>query len=137
MELPGTVKLTENSTSLMRVSRGYVELIRPANVATALGDVLAGYTVAGLGNHAALPWLLLSTACLYAGGVVLNDFFDRDLDRIERPERPIPSRRVTAAAAGRLGAGLLAAGIFAAALADRRAEAGGAATGARRPSRTS
>ena len=70
--------------------RPYLELMRPANVATALADVLAGYAVAGLGNPRALPWLLLSTACLYAGGVVLNDFFDRDVDRLERPERPIP-----------------------------------------------
>ena len=99
--------------------RGYVELVRPANVATALADVLAGYAVAGQGdprlNPSLLAWLLLSTACLYAGGVVLNDVFDRDLDRIERPERPIPSGRVSTTAAAGLGSGLLAAGILAAA----------------------
>ena len=39
--------------------RPYLELIRPANVATALADVLAGYGVAGLANHSALPWLLV------------------------------------------------------------------------------
>ena len=97
--------------------RGYVELVRPANVATALADVLAGYAVAGMGNPRVLAWLLLSTACLYAGGVVLNDVFDRDLDRIERPERPIPSGRVSTTAAAGLGASLLAAGILAATLA--------------------
>jgi 4-hydroxybenzoate polyprenyltransferase len=98
--------------------RGYLELVRPANVATALADVLAGYGVAGQGdprlNSSLLAWLLLSTACLYAGGVVLNDVFDRDLDRIERPERPIPSGRVSTTAAAGLGSGLLAAGILAA-----------------------
>jgi 4-hydroxybenzoate polyprenyltransferase len=83
-------------------------------VATALADVLAGYAVAGLGNPAALGWLLVSTACLYAGGVVLNDVFDRDLDRTERPERPIPSGRVTVPAASTLGGGLLAFGVLAA-----------------------
>ena len=97
--------------------RGYVELVRPANVATALADVLAGYAVAGIGDPPRLAWLLLSTACLYAGGVVLNDVFDRDLDRIERPERPIPSGRVSTTAAAGLGTGLLAAGILAATLA--------------------
>lgn len=101
--------------------RGYLTLLRPANVATALADVLAGYALAGLLNHRALPWLLIATACLYAGGIVLNDFFDRDLDRIERPERPIPSGRVGAAAAGTLGAGLLAAGVVGAAQATRAA----------------
>jgi 4-hydroxybenzoate polyprenyltransferase len=95
----------------------YIELIRPANVLTALTDVLAGYAVAGLGNHTALPWLLASTAGLYAGGVVLNDVFDRDLDRMERPERPIPSGRVSVRAAATFGGSLLAVGVLTAAIA--------------------
>ena len=101
--------------------RGYLELVRPANVSTALADVLAGYAVAGLSNHRALGWLLLSTACLYAGGVVLNDVFDREVDRTERPERPIPSGRVPVAAATALGLGLLGAGVLAAWLATSAA----------------
>lgn len=28
---------------------------------------------------------------LYAAGVVLNDYYDREIDAVERPERPIPS----------------------------------------------
>ena len=101
--------------------RAYLELVRPANVVTSLADVLAGFAVAGLGNPPALPWLLASTACLYAGGVVLNDVFDRDLDRIERPERPIPSGRVTPRRAGAVGAALLLAGAVAAVQATRTA----------------
>ena len=91
--------------------RGYLELLRPPNVMTAVADVLAGYAVAGLSSPAALPWLLGATACLYAGGVVLNDFFDRHLDAAERPERPLPSGRVPAPAAAGLGGGLLLAGV--------------------------
>jgi 4-hydroxybenzoate polyprenyltransferase len=94
--------------------RPWLQLLRPANVVTALADVLAGYAVAGLRPPDALPWLLVATACLYAGGVVLNDVFDRDLDRAERPERPIPSGRVPAAAAAIVGSLLLAAGWIAA-----------------------
>jgi 4-hydroxybenzoate polyprenyltransferase len=101
--------------------RGYLELVRPANVATALADVLAGYAVAGLSSHRALGWLLLSTACLYAGGVVFNDVFDRDIDRTERPERPIPSGRVRVAAATTLGLALLGVGILSASLATSAA----------------
>jgi 4-hydroxybenzoate polyprenyltransferase len=96
------------------ILRGLLELLRPANVATALADVLAGFGVAGLQNRRALPWLLLSTACLYAGGVVLNDVFDRELDREERPERPLPSGRVSLRTAALLGGCLLAAGVLAA-----------------------
>ena len=92
--------------------RAYLELIRPANVVTALADVLAGYAVVGAPDGGALPWLLGSTACLYAGGVVLNDVFDRRIDALERPERPIPSGRVSAGTAGALGATLLVAGVM-------------------------
>lgn len=106
----------------------YLELVRPANVATALGDVLAGFAVAGLSPASALPWLLLATACLYAGGIVLNDVFDREVDAVERPERPLPSGRVTARHAAALGGLLLAAGILAATLATRDAAAVAVAT---------
>jgi 4-hydroxybenzoate polyprenyltransferase len=101
--------------------RGYFELIRPPNVMTAVADVLAGYAVAGFGNHRVLPWLIAATACLYAGGVTLNDFFDRRVDAAERPERPIPSGRTPAAVAAMLGGVLLAAGIGAASLATPEA----------------
>ncbi len=63
----------------------------------------------------------MSTACLYAGGVVLNDVFDREIDRIERPERPIPSGRVPAKTVAILGASLLGAGILSATQATRTA----------------
>ena len=109
----------------MSVLRPYLQLVRPANVATSLADVLAGYAIAGLAAPRALPWLLLSTACLYAGGIVLNDFFDRELDAVERPERPIPSGRVSARQAAALGATLLTTGLVAGYLASP--EAGGVA----------
>ena len=99
----------------------YLSLVRPPNITTALADVLAGYGVAGLGNPSALPWLLVATACLYGGGVTLNDFFDRRLDQIERPERAIPSGRVPAAIAGSIGVLLLVSGVAAASRASATA----------------
>lgn len=89
----------------------WFQLIRPANVATALADILAGYAVTGLAPASALAWLLAATAGLYAGGIVLNDVCDRRLDALERPERPIPSGRISATAAGFLAVGLLAFGV--------------------------
>lgn len=93
--------------------KGYVQLLRPPNLLTALADILGGVAVIyGLnadlmGAASSLePWLLthqwsililgISSMCLYGGGVVLNDYFDAALDAIERPERPIPSGRVPA-----------------------------------------
>lgn len=95
----------------------WLELVRPANVTTALADVLAGFAVAGLAPLGSLPWLLGATAALYAGGIVLNDYFDRHLDAVERPERPIPSGRIAPGAAAAAGTGLLAGGVLAALMA--------------------
>src|ERR1035438_580750 len=66
-------------------TRALIELLRPANVVTAAADVLAGCAAAQLASGEAhvLPWLLASTCCLYGGGIVLNDFFDRNLDAVE------------------------------------------------------
>lgn len=102
--------------------RAYLELTRPANVVTAFADVLAGCAAAGVFSlyvgptWSSLAWLLASTGCLYAGGVVLNDVFDSDLDALERPERPIPSGRASRGGASVFGSALLAAGVAAAAL---------------------
>jgi len=104
--------------------KAYLELMRPANVVTAFADVLAGFAIAGGSivfhngtvsiSHPTLGWLLLSTFGLYGGGVVLNDCFDADLDAKERPERPIPSERVSRLQASLLGASLLSIGVIAA-----------------------
>ena len=95
-----------------RTSRlwAYATLMRPANVVTAMADVLAGAAAAGTADG--LPGLLLSTTALYAGGVVLNDVFDANLDAKERPERPIPSGRVSQREAAALGSALLALGVL-------------------------
>ena len=39
--------------------------------------------------------LAAASSLLYAAGVVLNDVFDLEIDRHERPERPIPSGRIS------------------------------------------
>ena len=44
----------------------------------------------------------------------LNDFFDAEVDAVERPERPIPSGRISRSTAGCVGWSLLAAGVLAA-----------------------
>lgn len=76
--------------------------MRPANIVTAVADILAGVVIAGFasaspGHIPLLPvfLLVLSTIGLYGGGVVFNDVFDAKLDSIERPERPIPSGLVS------------------------------------------
>lgn len=106
----------------MRVTpslRPWLALLRPANVVTAAADILAGAAVAGIPAAWPLAWLLAASACLYAGGVVLNDYFDRTVDQIERPERPIPAGKISPAIARNFGAALLLAGVAFAAGAGR------------------
>ena len=95
--------------------------MRPANIVTAFADILAGFAAVGgaiavsgwslSADPAGLGWLLLSTFGLYGGGVVLNDVFDVDLDATERPERAIPSGRVSRKGALLTGVVLLLFGI--------------------------
>jgi 4-hydroxybenzoate polyprenyltransferase len=73
--------------------------MRPANIVTAVSDIMAGIAIACFAvgikwtDLSFLPVFLLalSTTGLYGGGVVFNDVFDAALDKRERPERPIPS----------------------------------------------
>ncbi len=87
-----------------------IRFLRPANLVTAAADILTGAVIVGA-RASSLPWLVGASVCLYAGGVVLNDYFDRHLDAAERPERAIPSGIVSARIAGGLGAVLLLLGI--------------------------
>jgi 4-hydroxybenzoate polyprenyltransferase len=99
-----------------------VELVRLPAALTVPGDSLAGAAGTGwpLGRRS---WLMpVASACLYWAGMALNDYADRDLDAVERPERPIPSGRVAPAQALGLACGLTAAGVgLAAAAGGRRA----------------
>ena len=72
------------------------QLFRLPNVPTAAADSLAGWLLAGGTLAEPKRWLpLLATSMvLYASGTVLNDVFDVETDRLERPTRPIPSGRV-------------------------------------------
>jgi 4-hydroxybenzoate polyprenyltransferase len=104
---------------------GYLRLMRPANIVTAIADILAGVAISGYFIHITFPTftlditlpvvcLCLATIGLYGGGVVFNDVFDAALDSTERPERPIPSGIISKAQAVILGSYLLLVGILAA-----------------------
>ncbi|TLP63759.1 SCO3242 family prenyltransferase [Microbispora triticiradicis] len=94
--------------------RAWLELVRAPAALSVPGDTLAGAAAAG---RAARPGLAAASVLLYWAGMALNDWSDRDLDAVERPERPIPSGRISPAGAlgvavALTGAGVAAAGIF-------------------------
>jgi 4-hydroxybenzoate polyprenyltransferase len=82
---------------------GFLQLMRLPNIFTAMADVAMGFLFvkgdADLSDFWVLGVLLASSSLLYIGGVVLNDVVDHELDTIERPNRPLPSGRVTPRAA--------------------------------------
>lgn len=94
------------------------QLLRAGNVFTAVSNILAGYLLARGECQPIWPlvFLILSSACLYLAGMVLNDVFDLENDRIERPNRPLPSGRIELATARLVGWGLLVDGLSAAAV---------------------
>jgi 4-hydroxybenzoate polyprenyltransferase len=114
----GRVRGSDAPERQYRVLSAYLRLARLPNVFTSLADVIAGIAIARHGRFEPSDLALVgASALLYPAGMVLNDFFDRELDARERPERPIPSGQVPARTAAALGFGLLAGGIALAALA--------------------
>ncbi|MCS6977285.1 MAG: UbiA family prenyltransferase [Gemmatales bacterium] len=93
--------------------RSYAQLLRLPNLFTAWADVFLGWLVVG-GESDLLVAVLAASSCLYSAGMVLNDYFDAEVDARERPHRPIPSGRVPRWFAGCLGGALLLSGIAAA-----------------------
>lgn len=93
--------------------KAYLQLVRLPNVFTAAADSLAGWLLVRGTLEEPRHWLplVLASACTYAGGIALNDVFDIEVDRAERPTRPLPSGRVPINVARVLAFGLLVAGL--------------------------
>ncbi|MEQ8787413.1 MAG: UbiA family prenyltransferase [Pirellulaceae bacterium] len=104
----------------------YLRLLRIPNVFTAMADVAMGFVFvhpltdarypgqavfSGLFERGVFPLLVLASSLLYLAGMVLNDVYDVEVDRQERPERPIPSGRIPLVTAMRLGYGMLLGGV--------------------------
>jgi 4-hydroxybenzoate polyprenyltransferase len=77
--------------------RQYLLLIRLPNAFTAPSNVLAGYFATTQPAEASglnLAALMVSSGLLYVAGIALNDYYDIEIDRKERPSRPLPSGNV-------------------------------------------
>jgi 4-hydroxybenzoate polyprenyltransferase len=98
-------------------------LLRLSLFPSAVADIVAGIVLgAGFWPGGAAPWLMIAASlCVYHGGMVINDWSDREHDRETRPDRPLPSGRVPAGAAALLGFSLLLIGPWVALGAERSA----------------
>jgi len=95
-----------------------LQLMRIPNIFTAISNILAAQLLVTQGALQWTPLLLLmaASACLYTGGIILNDCFDLEEDRRERPSRPLPSGRIPVTTAWLSGFLLLATGVLLAGL---------------------
>lgn len=97
--------------------RALLELVRAPAALSVPGDLLAGAAAAG---RPVKPGLVAGSICLYWAGMALNDYADREVDARERPERPIPSGRVSPGTALGVSVGLTGAGLALAAVSGGR-----------------
>jgi hypothetical protein len=96
------------------------ELVRAPAALTVPGDALAGAAAAGWPFGRRTPALAAASVCLYWAGMALNDYADRAVDAVERPQRPVPSGRVAPRFALALATGLTCAGVGIATVAGGR-----------------
>ena len=76
----------------------YIEILRPGN---ALMGAITIILVALIDKTLSIPVILAMAAVFFetAAGNVINDYFDYNIDLINKPERPIPSGRISLASA--------------------------------------
>lgn len=81
----------------MHILAALIRITRPHNIAAATLSALVGYRMT---LAPGIPWLLLAgVVSATAAGNVINDIQDRDIDRINKPGRPIPSGSLSVTAA--------------------------------------
>jgi geranylgeranylglycerol-phosphate geranylgeranyltransferase len=83
---PGSVKIR----GLLRLFR--FELPFTAGVCVVLGEILALGSIPGI---VPIAVGFISIFCISATALILNDYFDYETDRINAPDRPLPSGAVT------------------------------------------
>ena len=75
--------------------RSYLEILRPHNMLAAAFAVFAGFHAAGGRGFDRIAWLAALCALATGAGNVANDVCDADIDRVNKPRRPIPSGRLS------------------------------------------
>ena len=104
-----------NTSRVARKALAHLEMTRPYTLFHSGLLAIAGALVASGGQVA--PWraalAALVTICGWEAGLYAGDYFDRRLDTISKPGRPIPSGRVSPREAFNTMLGLIAVGYLA------------------------
>jgi len=76
---------------------GFLRLIRPLNCLVMSFAVLVGASLTGLGSFQWINLLFgaITAFTLTGAAMAVNDYYDYDIDKINEPNRPIPSGQVS------------------------------------------
>lgn len=73
----------------------FIEILRPVNCIMTFLAVIIGALITGLPNLSPVIIAGASGFLICGGGMVINDYIDKDVDYINKPHRPIPSGRIS------------------------------------------
>jgi geranylgeranylglycerol-phosphate geranylgeranyltransferase len=92
----------------------YIVLLRPSNFVITVASVFVACLLAGgrIDNMPAMIVASFAAGLIGAGGMVINDIFDMEIDRINKPQRPLPSGSVSPKSAALFYAILSAVGLL-------------------------
>ncbi len=99
--------------------KAYWEILRPFNCMMAAAAAIIGLAIAGGLELVAAALIFLTVFLITGGGNAINDYYDREIDAINRPKRPIPSGRISSRAAFNYSLALFVAGCLFAGLVNQ------------------
>ena len=80
----------------MKNIRAFISIIRPLNCIITFSTIVVACLICA--DSIDLPLFILaglSGALVNAGGNIINDYFDIEIDKINRPDRPLPSGKIS------------------------------------------
>ncbi len=97
----------------MQAIKAYIQLTRPLNLLIAFLSIFIGGFVTGTIHPVAkLLMACLSGTCVTAGANAVNDYFDLEIDRMNKPLRPLPRGAIRPGKAHGFGMMLFGTGII-------------------------
>ncbi len=73
----------------------YIQLVRPSVILLGAFGALVGAIISGFTDPLLIIIAMLVASFIAAAGNVINDYFDYEIDKINKPDRPIASGKVS------------------------------------------
>ncbi len=104
------------AADVLATLKAYLELIRVRNCVLGFVGVVLGAVLVAQGGD--VDWVgqgalyaALSAALILGAGNAVNDYFDYEIDKVNKPQRPLPSKRVSRSDAVMLGLAMFLLGL--------------------------